>query len=252
MWTWFHRLASPPSFYRFAERVSPWVGAAALFLLVYAWYAGLVLVPPDYQQKDAFRIIYVHVPAAALSLSLYTLMAVAGAIAVIWRMKLAECVLIATAPVGASFTAVALVTGMLWGKPMWGTYWVWDARLTSELVLLFLYLGVIGLHQAFDDPRAAARACGLLALVGVINVPIVHYSVEWWNSLHQGSTILKMGKPSMSWEMAKPLYAALLGTMLFCGHAILRRTQNEVLRRERGTAWVKALAKELGGDTGVR
>jgi heme exporter protein C len=252
MWTWFHRLASPPSFYRFAERLAPWLGAASALLLLYAWYAGLVLVPADYQQKDAFRIIYVHVPAAAVSLSLYTLMAVAGAVALIWRMKLAECVLIATAPVGASFTAVALITGMLWGKPMWGTYWVWDARLTAELVLLFLYLGVIGLHQAFDDPRAAARACGLLAIVGLINVPIVHYSVEWWNSLHQGSTILKFGKPSMSAEMAKPLYAALLGTVLFCGHAILRRTQNEVLRRERNTAWVRALANELAGDRGVR
>jgi heme exporter protein C len=252
MWTWFHRLASPPSFYRFAERLAPWLGAASALLLLYAWHAGLVLVPADYQQKDAVRIIYVHVPAAAVSLSLYTLMAVAGAVALIWRMKLAECVLIATAPVGASFTAVALITGMLWGKPMWGTYWVWDARLTAELVLLFLYLGVIGLHQAFDDPRAAARACALLAIVGLINVPIVHYSVEWWNSLHQGSTILKFGKPSMSAEMAKPLYAALLGTFLFCGHAILRRTQNEVLRRERNTAWVRALANELAGDRGVR
>ena len=252
-WTWFHRLGSPPSFFRFAERLAPWLGGISLLLLAYAWYAGLVLVPPDYQQKDAFRIIYVHVPAASVSLSLYVVMAVAGAVALIWRMKLAECVVVATAPVGASFTALALVTGMLWGKPMWGTYWVWDARLTSELVLLFLYLGVIGLSQAFDDARAAARACSLLAVVGVINVPIVRYSVDWWNSLHQGSTILKIGKPSMDPEMALPLYAALLGTMLFCGYLVLRRTQNEVLRRERGTGWVREwLRGEPGGADDVR
>ncbi len=244
-WTWFHRLGSPPTFFRFAERLAPWLGGLAVLLLAYAWYAGLVLVPADYQQKDAFRIIYVHVPAAALSLALYTAMAVAGAVALIWRMKLAECAVVAIAPVGASFTALALVTGMLWGKPMWGAYWVWDARLTAELVLLFLYLGVMGLAQAFDDARAAARACALLALVGVVNVPIVHYSVEWWNSLHQGSTILKLGRPSMSAEMAKPLYAALLGTTLFCAQVVLRRMQNEVLRRERTTSWVRKLGAEL-------
>ncbi|HEY9547449.1 MAG TPA: heme ABC transporter permease CcmC, partial [Solimonas sp.] len=177
-WTWFHRLASPPSFFRFAQRLAPWLGGLGLLLLLISWYGGLVLAPADYQQKDAFRIIYVHVPAAAVSLSLYVAMAVCGAITLIWRMKLAECVLVAIAPVGASFTALALVTGMLWGKPMWGAYWVWDARLTAELVLLFLYRGVIGLNGAFDDPRSAARACGLLAIVGAVNVPIVHFSVD--------------------------------------------------------------------------
>ncbi|TXH03492.1 MAG: heme ABC transporter permease [Nevskiaceae bacterium] len=239
MWTWFHRLASPPTFYRLADRLVPWLGLLAAGLLGYGIFGGLLLAPADYQQGDAFRIIYVHVPAAALSLSVYVLMAAAGAVAVIWRIKLAECVLVAAAPIGASFTALALVTGMLWGKPMWGAYWVWDARLTSELILLFLYAGVIGLNQAIEEPRAAARACGLLALIGVINVPIVHYSVEWWNSLHQGSTILKLGRPNMSADMARPLYAALLGTYCFFGVALLRRVQNELLLRERGTAWVK-------------
>lgn len=240
-WTWFHRLASPPSFYRLADRLAPWFGVLALVLLAYGWIDGLAFAPPDYQQKDAYRIIYVHVPAAALSLSLYVAMAVAGVVALIWRMKLAEAALIAIAPVGASFTALALVTGMLWGKPMWGAYWVWDARLTSELVLLFLYFGVIGLWQAFEDPRAAARACALLAIVGVINVPIVKYSVDWWNSLHQGSTILKMGKPSITAEMAYPLFASVIGIYLFSGYVILRRLQNELLLRERGTAWVREL-----------
>lgn len=241
MWTWFHRLASPPTFFRLAERYAPWVGLLAAALIAWGWIGGLVFAPPDYQQKDAFRIIYVHVPAAALSLSLYVAMAVAGVIAVIWRMKLAEIALVAIAPVGASMTVVALVTGMLWGKPMWGTYWVWDARLTSELVQLFLYLGVIGLYQSFDDARAGARACALLAIVGAVNVPIVKYSVEWWNSLHQTSTILQMGKPTMSMDMAIPLYASLLGTLLFCGYVIVRRMQNEVLWRERRTGWVREM-----------
>ena len=241
-WAWFHRLASPPHFLRLAERWTPWLGAAALALLAWGWIGGLVFAPPDYQQKDAFRIIYVHVPTAAASLSLYTMMAVAGVIALVWRMKLAECVIVATAPVGASMTAVALITGMLWGKPMWGTYWVWDARLTSELVLLFLYLGIIGLHQAFEDARAGARACALLAIVGVVNVPIVKYSVDWWNSLHQTSTILKLGKPTISMDMAIPLYVCVAGTFLLCGYAILRRVQNELLWRERRSAWVAELS----------
>ncbi|HKY92037.1 MAG TPA: heme ABC transporter permease CcmC [Nevskiaceae bacterium] len=241
MWTWFHRLASPPAFHRLAERLAPWLGGAALLLLAYGLFAGLFLAPADYQQKDAFRIIYVHVPSATLSLSLYTAMAVAGVIALIWRIKLAEVAITAIAPVGASFTALALATGMLWGKPMWGAWWVWDARLTSELVLLFLYLGVIGLAQAFGDPRAAARACALLAIVGVVNVPVVHYSVTWWNSLHQGSTILKLGKPTISMDMAIPLYAAVLGSYLLAGYAILRRMQNDLLLRERRSTWVREL-----------
>lgn len=241
MWTWFHRLASPPSFYALGQRLAPWLGALAAVLLGYGLFAGLWLAPPDYQQGDAFRIIYVHVPAAALSLSLYTGMAVAGVVALVWRIKLAECAIVALAPVGASFTALALVTGMLWGKPMWGTYWVWDARLTSELVLLFLYLGVIGLDSAFADRRAAARACALLAIVGAVNVPIVKYSVDWWNSLHQGSTILQFGKPNITPEMGWPLYASLLGAYLFAGYVAIRRLQNELLRRERRSTWVREL-----------
>jgi heme exporter protein C len=239
MWTWFHRLASPPSFYRFAERLAPWLTALALVATGYGLIAGLWFAPRDYQQGDAFRIIYVHVPAAALSLSLYSGMAIAAVIALVWRIKLAEVAITALAPIGASFTAVALVTGMLWGKPMWGTYWVWDARLTSELVLLFLYLGVIGLDAAFADRRAAARACALLAIVGAVNVPIVKYSVEWWNSLHQSSTILKFGKPSITTEMALPLYGALLGAYALAGAAALRRMQNGLLLRERRAAWVR-------------
>jgi heme exporter protein C len=238
---WLHRLASPPTFYRFADRARPWLVGASVLLLGYGLVGGLVLAPPDYQQGEGFRIIYVHVPAAWMSLFIYTFMAGAGAIALIWRIKLAECVLIASAPIGASFTALALVSGMLWGKPMWGTYWTWDARLTSELILLFLYLGVVGLGQAISDPRAAARACALLAIVGVVNVPIVHYSVEWWNTLHQGPTITKIGKPSIAASMLWPLLAAALGFTTFFLEVLHQRVQNALLWRERGNPWVKAV-----------
>jgi heme exporter protein C len=244
MWTWFHQLASPPTFYRFADRLAPWLLVAAALLIGAGVYGGLFLAPPDYQQGDAFRIIYIHVPAAALSLSIYVAMAIAGAIALIWRMKLAEVGVVAAAPIGTSFTALALLTGMLWGKPTWGAYWVWDARLTSELVLLFLYAGVIGLNQAYADPRTAARACAWLALVGVVNVPIVHYSVTWWNSLHQGSSILSvegMRNPKISPDMLWPLLLSLFGFYLFFGAVWLRRMQNEVLWRERNARWAQEL-----------
>lgn len=242
-WTWFHRLGSPPSFFAFAEKLAPWLLWASLLLIAAGCYAGLFVAPKDYQQGDAFRIIYVHVPTAAISLSIYVAMAVAGAVALIWRMKLAEAAVVSAAPIGASFAAVALLTGMLWGKPMWGAYWVWDARLTSELVLLFLYLGVIALNSAFNDARSAARACAWLALVGVVNVPIVKFSVNWWNSLHQGSTIMKLGKPSIGWDMLWPLLMSLAGFYLLFGAALLRRMQNELLLREKNTAWVRAWLK---------
>lgn len=244
-WTWFHKLGSPPTFFRFAEALAPWLYALAALCILVGFGAGLFLAPVDYQQGDAFRIIYAHVPAAAVSLSIYVAMAVAGAVALIWRMKLAEVAVIAAAPIGASFTVVALVTGMLWGKPMWGAYWVWqDARLVSELILLFFYLGVLALNNAFADARAGARACAWLALVGVINVPIVKYSVEWWNTLHQGSTLLSVEgirDPKMSGDMLWPLLLSLLGFYLLFGAAWLRRMQNGIALRERRSDWVREL-----------
>lgn len=239
-WTWFHRLGSPPSFYATTEWLAPILGWLAAALLAYGWLGGLFLAPADYQQGDAFRIIYVHVPAAALSLSFYTLMAVAGAVALIWRIKLAECVLVSAAPIGASLTAVALITGMLWGKPMWGAYWVWDARLTSELVMLFLYLGVIGLHQAIEDPRAAARACALLALVGVVNVPIVHFAVTWWNTLHQGETIRLIGPSKMDSSMLWPLLVIAAATKFWYIGSVLVRARTLGLAQEGGKQWAIA------------
>src|SRR5215475_16077261 len=174
---WFHKFGSPPYFYRVAGKWLPWLYAAALALGAWGFYGGLFMAPADYQQGESFRIMYVHVPCAWMSLFAYGFMAANGFIALVWRIKLSETLAMASAPIGAAFTFITLVTGSLWGRPAWGTYWVWDARLTSELVLLFLYFGVIGLYQAADDVRSGARAASLLALIGIVNLPIIHFSV---------------------------------------------------------------------------
>lgn len=237
--TWFHRWGSPPHFYARAARWMPWFAIPAALLIAYGLIGGLVLAPADYEQGQGYRIIYVHVPSAWMSMFVYTSMAVAGAIALIWRMKLAEVYLAAAAPIGASFTFLALVTGSLWGKPMWGTYWVWDARLTSELILLFLYLGVIGLYGAIEDKRSAARAASVLALVGAVNIPIIHYSVEWWHTLHQGPTVTKFDKPSIDLSMLMPLLSMALGFMAYFGAVVLMRMRYVLLDRERYSRWAK-------------
>ncbi len=241
MFLWFHKLGSPPHFYRIAGKWIPWLSWIFLLLLVSGLYGGLVAAPPDYQQGDSYRIIFVHVPSAWMSMFIYVIMAVCGIVIIVWRMKLAEVVLISSAPIGASFTLLALVTGSLWGKPMWGTYWVWDARLTSELILLFLYLGIIGLHNAIDDKRTAARAVAILALVGVVNIPIIHYSVEWWHSLHQGATVTKFDKPSIHWSMLLPLLIMALAFQVYYLLALFHRCRAELLRRERNSKWVEEL-----------
>jgi heme exporter protein C len=243
MWTWFYRLASPPYVYRTAAVLTPWFLTVAVIAIACGLIGGLLLAPPDYQQGDAFRIIYVHVPSAYMSLFCYTAMALAGAIGLIWRIKMSYALAAASAPVGASFTALALVTGSLWGRPMWGTYWAWDPRLTSELILLFLYAGVMSLRPAFEDPARGDRAAALLSIVGVVNVPIIHYSVQWWNSLHQGATIAKIGKPSMPGSMLWPLLTMLLGFMCFYGAVVCMRLRGEVLNRERQSAWVREAIK---------
>jgi heme exporter protein C len=237
MWTWFHKLASPPHFYRIAGKVIPWFSWPALILILLGLYGGLVMAPMDYQQGEGFRIFYVHVPSAIMSMFVYSNMAIAAGIGLIWRMKLAHAVAAASAPIGAWFTFCALATGSLWGKPMWGTWWVWDARLTSELILLFLYLGFIALRSSIEDPQRADRAAAVLALVGVINVPIIHYSVVWWNSLHQGSTMFNPG--AMSIEMKWPALAMLFGFMLYFGAVLFVRLRAEVIRRERNATWLK-------------
>ena len=239
-WLWFFQLASPPHAYRLLALWRPWLFWPALILMAVATYGGLVLAPPDYQQKDAFRIIYVHVPSASLSLMVYVMMAVAAAIGIIWRMKLAHAVAAACAPIGVWFTVLALVTGSVWGKPMWGTWWEWDPRLTSELILLFLYLGYMALRSSFDDLQRADRASAILAIVGVVNVPIVKYSVVWWNSLHQGPsiTITELDKPAIAGSMVWPLLLMILAFVLYFGAVLCTRVRTEILLRERNTAWL--------------
>jgi heme exporter protein C len=243
MWTWFYRLASPPYVYRLAAAFAPWLLGLAALAMLYGLVDGLAFAPPDYQQGDAYRMIYVHVPAATVSVMAYTLMAIAGGIGLIWRIKIGHAVAAAAAPIGASFTVLTLVTGSLWGRPMWGTYWAWDPRLTSELILLFLYFGVMSLRAAFEDPARGDRAAALLAVVGVVDVPIIHFSVQWWNSLHQGATVLKFAKPSMAPGMLWPLLAMLLGFTLFFGGVLCMRLRGEVLNRERQASWVREAVK---------
>lgn len=239
MFAWIHRFASPEWFYRFAGRAVPWFGWACLAFMVVGLYLGLFVAPPDYEQGESYRIIYVHVPAAWMSMFIYVLMAGAGAIGLIWRIKLAHVVATASAPLGASFTFLALATGSIWGKPMWGTWWVWDARLTSELILLFLYFGFIALQTAIQDQRTADRAGAILLLVGVINIPIIHYSVEWWYTLHQPATITKFDTPSIHISMLVPLLLMAIAFKLFYVTTLLVRVRNELLQRERRTEWVR-------------
>ncbi len=225
----------------------PWFMVPALLLIGYGTYAGLFLAPMDYQQGDAFRIIYVHVPSAYLSMMAYMVMAISAGIGLIWRIKLSHAVAAAAAPIGACFTFLALATGSIWGKPMWGTWWEWgDPRLTSELIMLFLYIGYMALRGAIDDTVKADKASAVLALVGAVNVPIIHFSVEWWSSLHQGPTLIKEGGPAMDPAMLYPLLAMILGFTLLFGAMLLRRVRTEVLFRERRTKWVNELVLSGG------
>ena len=238
-WTWFHRLGSPPHVYALATRLTPWFAWPAAALILAGLYGGLVLAPPDYQQGDDFRIIYVHAPSAWMSLMVYVTMAVAAAVGLIWRMKVAHAAAASCAAIGASFTIAALATGSLWGRKMWGTYWEWDPRLVSELILLFLFLGYMALRSAIDDLQRADRASALLAVVGVVNVPIIHYSVLWWNSLHQAPSVMKLGKPDMPAAMLAPLLIMLVGFTLLFVYLLLVRLRGEILRRERTASWIR-------------
>ena len=242
----FHKYASPKVFYGFSGKLIPWFAVLTSILLGVGLYQGLFVAPPDYQQGESVRIMFVHVPAAWMSMFVYMVMASAGAIGLIWNMRLADMAATASAPIGASFTLLALVTGSLWGKPMWGTWWAWDARLTSELLLLFLYLGFMALQAAIDDPRRAARAGALLALVGVVNIPVIHFSVQWWNTLHQPasiSSINKIGTPAIHPSLLEPLLIMAVAFMLFFATVLLMRMRAEILHRERYTSWVAELIK---------
>ena len=238
-WTWFHKFGSPPHVYRLAGVLTPWFAWPGVAAILAGLYGGLVLAPPDYQQGDGFRIIYVHAPSAWLSVMIYATMAAAAFVGLVWRMKVAHAVAASCAGIGAWFTAVSLVTGMLWGKPMWGTYWVWDPRLTAQLILLLLFFGYMALRAGIDDLGRADRASAVLAVVGLVNVPIIRFSVDWWNSIHQAPSVMKLGRPTMPMDMLVPLLLMLLGFTLYFAAVLMVRLRAEVLRRERNASWLK-------------
>ncbi len=240
---WF-QFASPKTFYPFAGRLIPWFAGAALLLTVVGLYLGFFVAPVDYQQGNSYRIMFIHVPAAWMSMFIYVVMCFYAALGLVLNTRLSDMMAAALAPTGAMFTFLTLWTGALWGRPTWGTYWVWDARLTSELILLFLYLGYMALRAAIDDPRRASRASGLLALVGVVNVPIIYFSVQWWNTLHQGASVSLTSAPKMATIM---LTAMLVMTFAFWAYTIavaLYRVRLLILERERHARWVVELAEQ--------
>ncbi len=238
------RFASPAAFYPLAGRLLPYFAWAAVLLAAAGLWIGLFVAPTDAQQGEGYRIIFVHVPASWMSMVVYLAMAFWAGLGLAFNTRLSAMMATALAPTGALFTVLSLVTGSLWGKPMWGAWWVWDARLTSELILLFLYLGFMALQAAIDDPRRADRAGAVLALVGVVNVPIIYFSVKWWNTLHQGASVSLTRSPSMAQTM---LWGMLLMALAFWAYAFavtLARVRNLILERESNTDWVTTLVAQ--------
>ncbi|MBW8284799.1 MAG: heme ABC transporter permease [Rhizobium sp.] len=242
---WFHQLGSPPVFDRFAARWVPVGFALGLVAMAIGIYGALFVVPADYQQGDSFRILYIHVPAAWMSLFVYALMAFYAAIALVWHVKLCEVLAMACAPIGALFTAVTLATGSIWGKPMWGTWWVWDARLTSVFVLFLMYLGLIALNRAMDDASKAARLSAVLILVGFVNIPIIKFSVEWWNTLHQPASVMRMDGPTIDPEFLWPLLVMAIAFTLLFFTLHLMAMRNEIWRRRIATQ--RRMAARMAG-----
>lgn len=244
MWKLLYQLASPKAFYQMSGRWLPWLAVSALFILLAGLFWGLIFAPPDYQQGEAFRIIYVHVPSAFLSMALYAWMGFLALLLLIWRIKMAGLILSICAQLGACMAFLALVTGSIWGKPMWGTWWIWDARLTSELILLFLYGAILATGHAYKNKDQGDKMIAILTLVGLVDLPVIHYSVYWWNTLHQGQTLSLLSKPKIASSMLYPLLLTLTGFMLYSILAILLKARNEVLLRERRQNWVKLLHDE--------
>ena len=240
---WF-KYSSPASFYTLAEKMIPFFVVLAVILLIAGLYVGFFVAPTDFQQGEAYRIIFIHVPAAWMSMFLYVVMAFWAGIGLAFNTRLSSMFATAIAPTGTMFTFVALWTGALWGKPMWGTWWVWDARLTSELILLFLYIGFMSLQAAIDDPRRADKAGAILALVGVINIPIIYFSVQWWNTLHQGASVSINQAPAMATTMLTGMLVMVLASWMYSIAVILKRTRVIILERESHTAWVAELHKK--------
>lgn len=244
MWFFLQRLSSLQYFYTLTKRLIPWIGWSCLLIMLIGLYWALFVAPPDYKQGEAYRIIYVHVPVAIMSMFVYILMAIAGGIGFIWRIKSAEVIATCSAPIGASFAFLALATGSLWGKPTWGTWWAWDVRLTSELILFFLYLGVIALNNAIEDKRTASQASAILTLVGLVDIPIIHFSVIWWKTVHQPPTLTKFSAPSMHTTMQTPLLIMIVAFILLYLLVLLWRIRGEILIRERNASWVQTLIEK--------
>jgi heme exporter protein C len=232
---------SPQAFYKTCQKLLPWLLVAFILSFSYGLIDGLFFAPADYQQGDGFRIIYVHVPSAFTAMAVYFVMACCGVMTLVFRLKIAAICMSVSATLGAWFTFLALITGSIWGKPMWGTWWIWDARLTSVLILFFLYIGFIALQSAITDQSSKDKAGAIMSIVGVINLPIIHYSVIWWNTLHQGPTLSQFAKPTIAAAMLYPLLAMIVAFMLFYAWALMQRMQSEILCRERRTQWVKEI-----------
>jgi heme exporter protein C len=243
MWKWIKKFASPNNFYNYINLFIPYLAWIFIILTAIGLYWGMVIAPVDYQQGESYRIMFIHVPAAWLSMMVYMVMAIAGGIGLIWQIKTAFVVAKSSAIIGAAFTFIALATGAIWGKPMWGTWWVWDARLTSELILLFLYLAYIALYNAFDNVKTAQKVSSILAIVGVINIPIIHYSVKWWNTLHQGASVTKLDAPSIHLDMLIPLIIMAFAFKVLYALLLCLRARSEVLTLEQNLRWVKELIK---------
>ena len=240
---WF-KYSSPASFYSLAGKMIPVFVFVSVVLLVAGLYVGFFVAPTDFQQGEAYRIIFIHVPAAWMSMLLYIVMAFWAGMGLAFNTRLSSMLATAIAPTGAMFTFIALWTGALWGKPMWGTWWVWDARLTSELILFFLYIGFMSLQAAIDDPRRADKAGAIIALVGVINIPIIYFSVQWWNTLHQGASVSINQAPAMATTMLTGMLIMVLASWMYSIAVILKRTRVIILERESHTAWVAELQKK--------
>ncbi|GGI78782.1 heme ABC transporter permease [Legionella impletisoli] len=243
MWKLLYQLASPKLFYKLSGRLIPWFASGALVFLGLGLVWGLVFAPADYQQGDAFRIIYIHVPAAFLSMALYSWMGFLAILLLVWRIKIAGIMLKSIAEIGACMAFLALVTGSIWGKPMWGTWWVWDARLTSELILLFLYGAILATGHAFQNKDQGDKVLAILTLVGLVDLPIIHYSVYWWNTLHQGATLSAFAKPKIHSSMLYPLLLTLVGFFLYAGFIIVSKARYELLLRERRQSWVQGVVE---------
>ncbi len=243
MWTLLYQLGSPKTFYYRSNQILPWLLYGSIMLLSVGIIWGLFFSPADYQQGDAFRIIYIHVPCAFLSLSIYAAMAFLAILLLVWRIKLAGMMLQASVEVGLTMVLLALVTGSVWGKPMWGTWWVWDARLTSELILLFLYAAILATGRSYQHKEKSEKMMAILTLVGLVDLPIIHYSVYWWNTLHQGATLTLFAKPKIALPMIWPLLFTLVGFSLYCLSLIILRAQSRILIREKKQSWIKKMAK---------